>query len=58
MSKKYRLREPFDKQDGKRAQALLKSASQHLRHIHWSLPSQFELKNVSLKNMLNLLTAC
>ena len=37
MSKKSRFREPFDKQHGKRAQALLKSASQHLYHIHWSL---------------------
>ena len=34
MSKKSRFREPFDKQHGKRAQALLKSASQHLYHIH------------------------
>ena len=37
MSKNSRLRGPFDKQHGKRAQALLKSASQHLYHIHWSL---------------------
>ena len=37
MSKKNRFRGPFDKQHGKRAQALLKSASQHLYHIHWSL---------------------
>ena len=32
--------EKFDKQHGKRAQALLKYASQHLYHIHWSLRSQ------------------
>ena len=44
MSKKTRFREPFDKQHGKRAQARLKSASQHLYHIHWSLPSQFSWK--------------
>ena len=44
MSKKSRFREPFDKQHGKRAQALLKSASQHLYHIHWSLPSQLSWK--------------
>ena len=44
MSKKSRFREPFDKQHGKRAQALLKSASQHLYHIHWSLPNQFRWK--------------
>ena len=37
MSKKSRFRGPFDKQHGRRTQALLKSASQHLYHIHWSL---------------------
>ena len=37
MSKKSRFRGCFDKQYGKRAQALLKSASQHLYHIHRSL---------------------
>ena len=40
MPKKSRLREFFDKQHGKRAKALLKSASQHLYHMHWSLPTQ------------------
>ena len=44
MSKKSRFRGPFDKQHGKPAQALLKSASNHLYHIHWSLPSQSSLK--------------
>ena len=34
MSKEPRFREPFHKQHGKRAEALLKSASQHLYHIH------------------------
>ena len=37
MSKKSRFRKPFEKQHGKRAQALPKSASQHLYQIHWSL---------------------
>ena len=44
MSKEPRFREPFDKQHGKRAEALLKSASQHLYHIHWSLPTQYTWK--------------
>ena len=41
MSKKSRFRGCFDKQYGKRVQALLKSASQHLYHFHRSLPSKF-----------------
>ena len=44
MSKKPRLREPFGKQHGKRARALLKYPSQQLSHIHWSLPSQLSWK--------------
>ena len=44
MSKKCCFRGPFDKQHGKRAQALLKSASQHLYQIHLSLPRQLSLK--------------
>ena len=44
MSKKSRLRGPFKKQHGKRAQRLLKYASQHFYHIHWSLPSQLSWK--------------
>ena len=40
MSKKPRLREPFDKQHGKRADALFKCASQHLYQIDWSLLSK------------------
>ena len=40
MSKKSRLRGSFDKQHGKRLEPLLKSTSQHLYHIHWSLPRQ------------------
>ena len=37
MSKKSRFRECFDKEYGKRAQTLLKFASEHLYHIHWPL---------------------
>ena len=44
MSKKSRFRGCFDKQYGKRVQALLKSASQHLYHFHRSLPSKFSWK--------------
>ena len=40
MSKKSCLRAPFEKQDGKRAQPLLQSTSQHLYHIHRLLSSQ------------------
>ena len=36
MSKKSRFRGCFDRIYGKRAQALSKSALQHLDHIHWS----------------------
>ena len=38
MSKKSRFRGTFDKEHGKCAQALLKSASHHLDHIPRSLP--------------------
>ena len=41
MPKKSRFRGPFGKQHGKRAQALFKSASQHLYHIYWSLSKNF-----------------
>ena len=44
MSKKSGFREPLDKQHGRRVQALLKSASQHLYHIHWVLQSQLSWK--------------
>ena len=40
MSKKSRFGRPFDKQHGKLTQALLKSVSDHLDHINWSLPRQ------------------
>ena len=49
MSKKYRFREPFDKQHGKRAKTLLKSVSQHFWHIHWSLAKKlFSKKSLLL----------
>ena len=44
MSKKSRFRGPFDKQRGKRAQAMLKSESQHLYHIHRSFPRKLSWK--------------
>ena len=44
MSKNSRFSGCFDKQCGKRAQALLKSASQHLYHIHRSLPRKLSWK--------------
>ena len=48
MSKKSCFRGSFDKQRGKRAQALLKSASQDLHHIHQSA----ERKLCSKKSLL------
>ena len=44
MSIKSYFRESMDKQHGKRVQALLKSASHHLYHIHRSLSSQLSWK--------------
>ena len=41
MSRKSRFRGCLDKQYGKRSQILLKSASQHLYSIHWSLAGKF-----------------
>ena len=38
------MREPFDKQHGKRAQALLKPASLHLYEIYWSMWSWLSWK--------------
>ena len=57
MSKKSRLRGPFNKEHGKRAEPLLKSASQHLYEIDLSLPSD-ELEKVSVFDMPNLRTGC
>ena len=45
MSKKSCFRRLFEKQRGKRAQALFKSASQHLDHIYRSLPRKLSRKN-------------
>ena len=44
MSKKSCFRGCIDKQYGKRAQTLLKYASQHLYHIHRSLPRKMSWK--------------
>ena len=51
MCKKSCFRGPFDKQYGKRFQAMLESASYHLYHIHWSLARDFCSKK-------SLLLAC
>ena len=48
MSKKSHFRGPFEKQHGKLLEVLFKSASQHLYHFQWSLPSQLSWK----KNLL------
>ena len=48
MSKMSRFRGRFDKEYGKRAQALLKSVSQHLYHIHGSVSSQLSWKKSPL----------
>ena len=57
MSKKSRFRECFNKQYGKRAQALSKSVPQHLYHIHWSLTRKWWVKKVSRIYLPNLATA-
>ena len=44
MSKKSLFRGHFDKQHGKRAHKLFKSASQHLYPLYWSLPRQLSWK--------------
>ena len=44
MSKKSRFRGSFDKQHGKRAQELLKSASQHIYQIRRRLSRKLSLK--------------
>ena len=48
MSKKSHFQGYFDKEYGKRAQELLKSASKHLYHIHWSVSSQLSWKKSPL----------
>ena len=54
MPKKSRLRGLFDKQHGKRPQALLKSEWQHLYCIHWSLASQLISKKFLLSTWKTL----
>ena len=44
MSKKSHFTRCFEKQYEKRAQTLLKSSSQHLYHIHWSLARKLSSK--------------
>ena len=44
LSKKSRLRGPFDKQHGKRAQTLLQSKRQLPYHVYWSLRRQLSRK--------------
>ena len=48
MSKKSIFKGIFGKQDGKRAQTLLKFAWQNLYHIYWSLWRQLTFKNFLL----------
>ena len=63
MSEKVRFRGPLDKQHGKRADALLKSESQHLYPNHWSRPTQLSWKKFLLMTsqilgtVVNTLTA-
>ena len=44
MSKKWRLRGPFQKQNDKRVQTLLKSERQHLSQNHWSLSGELSCR--------------
>ena len=44
MTKQSQFRGSFEKQHGKRSQALLKYYSQHVYHIHWSLPRKLSWK--------------
>ena len=48
MTNKSSFRRAFDKQHGRRAQALLKSTSHHPYLIHWSLPSKLSWKKSHL----------
>ena len=63
MSKKSRLGGAIDKQHDKRAQALLKSAPQHLYHIYSSLLRQLKywksllLRSQILELFANILAA-
>ena len=44
MSKKSSFRGPLEKQHGRCAETMVKSASEHLYHSHWSLRSRFSWK--------------
>ena len=44
MSEKSRFRFTFQKKDGRRVSALLRSERQHLYHIYWSMGRQFNCK--------------
>ena len=48
MSKKSHFRGCFEKQNGKRAQTLLKSASKRFYRIDWSLDGKLSLKKFLL----------
>ena len=45
MSEKSRFRFTFQKKDGRRVSALLRSEREHLYHIYWSMGRQFNCKN-------------
>ena len=57
MSKKSCFRGPFNKQHGNCAQALLKSALQHIYQIHWTLSRKliWEMSLLLSRNILLLL---
>ena len=57
MSKKSHFRGTLDKQHGKVAEALSKSASQHIYPIHWPLISQLSLTCQILGLLVNTLAA-
>ena len=48
MSEKSRFRFTFQKKDGRRVSALLRSERQHLYHIYWSMGRQFNCKKYLL----------
>ena len=57
MSERSPFRGPFNKQHGKRAKAMLKSASQHFYHL--LIPAKsIELDKVSLSDMPIVGIAC
>ena len=58
ISKKTRFRGHFNKQHGRRPQALLKSAWQHFCQIHWSLQSQLSCKKSVLLTFKMLVLFC